>query len=68
MFKSSISSHKFYHTNIVINHFHYPLLANRSIAESSTLSVVELVRHDLLDFLGEALLQGLGDLGVAGGV
>jgi hypothetical protein len=29
---------------------------------------MELVGHNLLDLLREALLQGLGDLGVAGGV
>ena len=42
------------------------LLANRPIAEGSALGVVELVGHDLLDFLGQTFLQSLGDLGVAG--
>jgi hypothetical protein len=54
------------------SHIHHctqlSLLANRSVAESSALGVVDLVRHDLLDLFREALLQGLGDLGVAGGV
>ena len=42
------------------------LLANRPIAEGSALGVVDLVGHNLLDFLGQALLQSLRDLGVAG--
>jgi len=69
--KSSISSHNFYHTNH--SHLNPPngigfLLANRSIAESRALGVVQLVGHDLLDLLRQALLQRLRHLGVAGGV
>ena len=44
------------------------LLVNASIRELRSASVVDGIRHDLLDLLRETLLQRLRNLGVAGGV
>ena len=41
---------------------------NASIRELRSASIMDCVRHDLFDFLGEALLQRLWDFGVTGGM